>query len=66
MSEPAHVTAERARLAAQKLAGAVDGYHHAGSPQPSFFNKPVNRLTAYERGYVYGVWLHEFEQDENL
>ncbi|MGP1666839.1 MAG: hypothetical protein ACTS5I_13190 [Rhodanobacter sp.] len=64
MNEPASVQAERARLAAQRMEGALDGYYTV-EPLPAFMSKAANRLTAYEQGYFWGKMLRQFEKENS-
>lgn len=63
MNENATVQAQRARLRDARLEGIDEGYHSANTPLPAFYHKPFIKLTAYERGYVFGRLLKESEED---
>lgn len=63
MNEPAHVRLERARLMQDWWTGLDEGYHADANLLPAFWSKPLNRLTARERGYFFGRELRIHEGD---
>lgn len=56
----AHTRQVQADTADKYESGIDDGYRFIGYPLPAFMSKPVMRLTAYERGFVFGWWLKEW------
>lgn len=63
--ENATVTAERARLANEFEAGQQEGFDAPADMLPVwYFDKPVVRLTARQRGYVFGKLLKEWEKGQ--
>jgi hypothetical protein len=65
MIENAAVQAERERLEQEWWDGALEGYEANPNELPSFwFTLPPGRMTARQRGYVFGHGLRMNERDE--
>jgi hypothetical protein len=50
----AHVLTELKRLAAEREAGELEGYSADVNQLPEFFAQPYIRLTARQRGFIFG------------
>ena len=57
----AHVLTELKRLTAEREAGELEGYNADVNKLPEFFYQPYVRLTARQRGYIFGRELRLLE-----